>query len=739
MDFLFLSLALFFMGGLAALIAGRGTAPGDTNTQGDAGASRAITASKIGAASAIAAAIAGVIPAAKLASQAAVSNHFDSFSIAAYKLPMGKFALSLDLLGAVFLIPVLIITAIAAFYGMRNEDGGKSGTHTGAHWFFYNMLAGGMVLTLTAADAFLFLLAWEVMSVAPFFLITMNDDGENTRSAAWTYLVAAHLGALFLLAFFALLSHAYGGGLSFSLFMKGDVIGAEMNRVIPGGASVLFVFALIGFGAKSGFMPFHVWMPESYPAAPGHVSAVMSGAMVNMGLYGIFRALTFLGLGEPWWAYLLIGVGAFSGFTGIIFALAQKNIKRSLAFSSVENMGIICMGLGIALLCMQNGHANAAALALTGSLVHMVNHALSKGLLFLCAGSVLQGSGSVTLRFLGGLQKRMPFVGWCFVLGSASIAALPPLNGFAGEFLIYLGMVFGGTAFANGPYPEYSLVFWVCLFVLAGIGGFTLLCFARLYGMAFLGEPRSNDAANAGRAGKNQAAALMALAFLCVMSAVAAPQTVRVCHASLWRIMQLDYHLHAAAPQSTTMLAAAPGEYKPLPHIGPGLIAPAISNGVSTGGSNESGSERGSAVALLRDINGVFLLFVVFALGAYQLRRRIMRGKEIASSPTWDCGYMAPTPRMQYSAGSFSRPAAFFMRTILRQKFEHTPLAEYFPLRAKATLITNDWVMTRGFAPLFRLVERLADVCKHLQHGRANAYILYILVTIVALLAWQLR
>lgn len=723
MEFLLLSLALFLLGGLAALAAGREAAlrPGALGAPASYKGASSAPASYIGAASAIAASIAGLIPVVKTAAQAALSNSAGTTAATIAKLPMGELALSLDLLSTVFLIPVFILTAIAAFYGMANADGGKDGALAGAHWFFYNVFAGGMVLALTAADAFLFLLAWEVMSVAPFFLITMNADDEHTRSAAWTYLVATHLGVLFLLAFFAFLSACYGGELSFALFAKGDAL-PEMERLLPGGAGLLFILALIGFGAKTGLMPLHVWLPEAHPAAPSHVSAVMSGAMLNMGLYGIFRVLTFLGHGEAWWAYVLIGAGAFSGFTGILFALAQKNIKRSLAFSSVENMGIVCMGLGIALLCLQNGHMNAAALAVTGALVHMLNHALSKGLLFLCAGSVLHGSGTVTLRFLGGLHKRMPFVGWCFVLGSAAIAALPPLNGFAGEFLIYTGIVFGGTAFVHGPYPEYSLVFWIGLFVLGGIGGFTLLCFTRLYGMAFLGEPRSQKAADARKAGKNQVAALALLALLCVMSAFAAPRTAIVCHTALSPI------LHIGGGPGTPVLAAAPGEHKPLPHIMPGLSAPAV-----------NGNGSGDAVDLLRDINGVFLLFAVFAFGAYQIRRRLLRGKEIVSSPTWDCGYIAPTPRMQYSAGSFSRPAAFFMRTLLRQKFEHTPITEYFPLRAKATLITNDWFMTKGFTPLFKLVERVADLCKHLQHGRANAYILYILVTIVALLAWQLR
>lgn len=702
MDFLLLSLTLFFAGGLAALAA-----------KGNA-------ASRIGAVSAVAASAAGLVPATRMAAQALLQRPADHIAITLAKLPMGNLALSLDLLSAVFCIPVLILTAVAALYGMGNGDSGKNGSHAGAHWFFYNLLAGGMVLTLTAADAFLFLVAWEIMSVAPFFLIIMNGEDENTRKAAWTYLVAAHIGVLFLLAFFALLASAYDGDLSFRVFAAQNAL-REMGLHAPGGAGMLFLFALIGFGAKSGFMPLHVWLPEAHPAAPSHVSALMSGAMIKMGVYGFLRALMFLGSGEAWWAYVLMGIGAFTAFSGILQALAQSAIKKALAFSSVENIGIIFLGLGIALLCLQNGHINAAALAAAGSLLHTLNHALSKGMLFLCAGSVLHGAGTETLRHLGGLQKRMPLVGWCFLAGSAALAALPPLNGFAGEFLIYLGMIFGGMAFAHGPSPEYSLAFWACLFALAGAGGFTLLAFARLFGIAFLGEPRSREAAAAHGPRNNEIAAIALLAFLCVASALSAPKIAGVCHAA---VTPLLYGSRESVPPA---LAAAPARLTPVPHLPAGLAAPNIGKG-----------EIGSAIGLLREVNGVFLLLAAFGLAAWQIRRRLLRGREIASSPTWDCGYIAPTPRMQYSAGSFSRLAAFFMRTVLRQQFTHTPIPEYFPLAARAKLTTEDWIATKGFAPLFMLAARVADWCKILQHGRSNGYILYILVTVVALLAWHL-
>lgn len=711
MAFLLASLGLFLAGGCISLASGDGR-----------------TASRIGGGGAIAASLAGLVPAIRMLAES-LQRPAPPIIQTLGKLPMGEFALRLDLVSAVFLVPVLIIVAVAAFYGMDNAAAAQdrdapapAAGHAGTHWFFYNLLAGGMVLTVTAADAFLFLLAWEVMSVAPFFLITLNGKTEQKRSAAWMYLVAAHLGALFLLAFFALLAALNGGSLSFA---AAYAAAGSLVADTPGGLGLLFILALVGFGAKSGFVPFHIWMPEAYPAAPGHVAAVMSGAMVNMGVYGLIRAVMFLGIGETWWAYTLIGVGTASGALGILQALAQPTIKRALAFSSVENMGIICLGLGVALLCQQNNYTAVAAIAATGALAHMVNHALSKALLFLCAGSVRRGTGTVTLRLLGGLHKRMPVVGWCFALGCAAIAALPPLNGFAGEFFIYLGMVFGGTAFAHGASAGYGLVLWLGLFCLAGISGFTLLCSTRLYGMAFLGAPRTDRVRNARGPAWNETAAICAMALLCVFSAANAPGVVQLCHTAVTPVLY-------AGVDTTPRLAAAPAPAFPAhPAQTPaGFLPPRLAGW-------RSGPD--SAITLLRNVNGIFLFFIAAACAAFVLRRRLMRGRTVGASPTWDCGYLAPTARMQYTPGSFSQPAAMFMRTILRPKQVSPEITEYFPIRAKAELITRDWVESKGFTPLFALVMRIADKSKEFQHGHSNLYILYILVTLVALLGWKLR
>ncbi len=703
------SLALLIGGGVVAFCAGKGR-----------------VANSIGSLSAACGSALALLSPLSLLAGAASGGTPVSWSTTLGFLPMGVFALRLDAFSAVFLLPVLLLSTLCAVYGGGSLASTANSRHLGAHWLFYNLLVAGMVLALTATDAFLFMLSWELMSVTPFFLISLHDETSDVRSAAWVYLMAAHLGALFLLAFFAYLSAQSGGSLSFHDFA------ASSGALAARHAGLLFILALIGFGAKIGLMPLHVWMPEAYSAAPTHISALMSGAAVNLGVYGLIRALSFIGPGQIWWACLLIGAGAFTGFVGILLALTQPGIKRSLAYSSVENMGIICIALGAGLFCLQHGQAGAAYLALTGLLLHMLNHALSKGLLFLCTGSVLHSAGTLNLRLLGGLQKRLPLVGCCFALGAAAISALPPLNGFAGEFFIYLSLTYGGVGAAQSAGYEYSLVFWFALFTLAGIGGFTLLCFTRVYAMAFLGEARS-AATHTRSPSFRETCVLLILAGLCLLSTISSPFIARQCRDAL---PSLTPTAHAATPT----ISAAPALVKTGPLRGYGVSAPRPGAMLAPAPHlSKQGPEYSSAVTLLRRVNQAFLLFTLVAAALYLLRRRLLRGREVASSPTWGCAYIAPTARMQYTAGSFSQPAGRYMRNALNQKIRLPEITEYFPARARADMSSPDWIAEDGLAPIFRLVSRVADWCKGMQHGRLNGYVLYSLITLVALLAWELR
>ncbi len=404
---------------------------------------------------------------------------------------------------------------MGAIYGipyLRACSGHKS---PGPVWFFYNLLVGGMAVVLIARDAVLFLVAWEVMSLASFFLVTFEHEHEQVSRAGWTYLVATHLGTTFLLAMFVLLGRACGST-DFAGF--GDAAGGA-----SAGAGAIFLLAVIGFGTKAGFMPLHVWLPEAHPAAPSHVSALMSGVLIKTGIYGLMRTLTFLGPPPAWWGWLLIGIGLVSGVLGILFALAQHDLKRLLAYSSVENIGIIALGLGVGMLGLSRESAPMAVLGFGGGLLHVLNHACFKGLLFLGAGAVLHGTGSRNIDRLGGLLKSMPWTGWTFLVGAIAICGLPPLNGFLGELLIYLGAL-------EGVHQACGVHLLLPVSVAAGlalIGGLAMACFAKAFGIAFVGEPRSPEAAGSHECGRLMRVPMLALARACIVIGLSGPMVLR--------------------------------------------------------------------------------------------------------------------------------------------------------------------------------------------------------------------
>ena len=324
------------------------------------------------------------------------------------------------------------------------------------------------------------------MSLASFFLVTFEYEKPMVRQAGWIYLIATHIGTAFLIVFFILLGRQ-AGSLDF------DKVSAIPSSL----ANIMFLLAVVGFGTKAGFMPFHVWLPYAHPAAPSHVSAVMSGVMIKTGIYGLVRALTLLGMPPAWWCWVLIGIGAVSGVLGVLFALAQHDLKRLLAYHSVENIGIITIGLGVGLLGINTNSPTLAILGFGGGLLHVINHAVFKGLLFLGAGSVLHSSETGHIDLLGGLIKRMPVTAFTFLIGSIAISGLPPLNGFISEFLIYLGI------FKNGISARFASIIPALVVIgsLALIGGLALACFTKAFGVIFLGEPRSNHAKEAHEVG----------------------------------------------------------------------------------------------------------------------------------------------------------------------------------------------------------------------------------------------
>jgi len=483
------------------------------------------------------------------------------------------------------------------------------------------------------------------------------------------------VGVILLIALFVLLGHAAG---SFDF--------AAMKRIgiaAAGLANVAFLLALGGFGTKAGFWPVHIWLPDAHPAAPSHVSAVMSGVMIKMGIYGLLRVLPFLGPPPAWWGAVFVLVGAISGVAGVIHALAQHDLKRLLAYHSVENIGIIALGIGLGLLGQRYGHPALATLGYAGALLHTLNHGLFKGLLFQGAGSVLHGSGTRHLDSLGGLSRRMPETATAFLVGSVAICGLPPLNGFVSEWLIYLGAF---RAAADLP-ASGAVVALVTLPALALIGGLAAACFVKVFGVVFLGEPRSDHARHAHEVGLAMRAPMLAAAVACLAI-------------GLWPAGALALVAPAAVCLSGATL---PADLGPLFNI---------------------------------SLMATVLVALIAALAL--LRARLLKARPVTQAATWGCGYPHATARMQYTATSFADPVLAPFSSALHIRTEGGPPEGIFPNEAHFEKHVGDMAGERVLVPAWRHFLRAARRLRVIQHGRMQLYLVYILATLVALVLWQL-
>ncbi len=585
-----------------------------------------------------------------------------------WAVPGGAFHVEIDPLSAFFLLPVFTLGPLAAVFGgeyLRGHGDGGSGTS----WLFYNGLVASMAMVVVARNAVLFLSAWEVMAITSFFLVTLGDRETSVRGAGWTYLVATHLATAFLFAMFALLARD-SGSLDFDRFRDA---GAG-----PGTAGVVFVLAVVGFGTKAGLIPFHVWLPEAHPAAPSHVSAVMSGVMVNMGIYGIILTRTWAGRPAMWWGWLLLAVGAASALLGALLALSQTDVKRALAYSTVENMGIVALALGLGVLAECLDRTGPALLAYGGALVHLLNHAVFKALLFLGAGSMIRASGTGEMSRLGGLLRRMPRTGVAVLVGASAAAGVPALNGFVGEFLILLAAI--GTL---GSVSALTVI--ACL---ALVGALAAFGFVRVFGIAFLGEPRSDGAERAREMPAAMTVPLGALAVGCAVLGLSFPG------------------VYGAASRAVAgALGLAGGGAGALPDLLPLQIACGVFAGLT------------AATALAR--------------------RGWIARRPMATAPTWGCGFARPTPRMQYTASSFGQPMVSLFGPILGIKVSTRSPQGPFPREASFTVSSPDPLRDALYAPLFGAGTRTLARLRGFQQGRVQVYVLYIALTLVALLVWS--
>ena len=570
----------------------------------------------------------------------------------------------LDGVSAFFLVLMSVLGGAGSLYSREywSDKQHPVSAPTGRAW--WNGLFLGMGCVLVSANGLHFLIAWEIYTVCAYFLITLERHKREVRNAGWLYLAASHVGTLCLFAFFALLAARTGG------WELGPM--RDRPELAP-----LFWLALVGFGLKAGIFPLHIWLPSAHANAPSHVSAVLSGVTIKMGIYGLVRFSGWLPT-PPAAGWTVAALGVISAVLGVAFALGQHDLKRLLAYHSVENIGIILIGLGFAMIACDHGHARWGQLALAGALLHVWNHGLFKALLFLGAGSVLHATGTREMSRLGGLWRAMPWTAGLFTLGAMAISGLPPLNGFVSEWLVFLGLFDAVSARDAASWAAVPAA------ILLGItGALALACFVKVCGVVFLGLPRSEAALHAHECGWRMRLPMLLLGSLCA--------TIGLAPVLFWPAIA-----HASAAWQPVWLDTAP----PAPLVTLGSFHLAL-----------------AALATLA------------VIGLWHRVRR--NGLERAG--TWDCGYARPTARMQYTAGSFAGIITGWFAWILRpQRHTHIP-KENFPAHGSFVEHTPETVLELVIGPAAAVVMRISAGVRHLQHGRLQAYIFYLLLGLAAL------
>ncbi|NJC88551.1 MAG: hydrogenase [Desulfuromonas sp.] len=589
-----------------------------------------------------------------------------------WTVPGGELALRLDPLAALFILPLCLVVGGGAVYGLGYWPQREHPGNGRRFRLFYGLLGASMLLVLTADNSLLFLFAWEVMAVTAFFLVTTEQERAEARRAGFIYLVTAHAGALALFALFALLAQETG-----SLHFPAAA------SLAGGSATLLFLLGLFGFGFKAGLMPLHIWLPIAHAAAPSHASALLSGIVLKTGIYGLLRLTSFFAVIPPWWGWTVLLLGVISGVFGVALALAQHDLKRLLAYHSVENIGIITIGIGLALLGRSFGLPELTLLAMSGALLHVVNHGLFKSLLFYSAGSVVHATGSREIDHYGGLLRQQPWTAVCFLAGAVAICGLPPFNGFVSEWLIYLA-AFGAS---RGEGLNLRLAVLAAP-ALALIGGLAVACFVKVFGVTFLGAPRSAAAAT--------------------VNHDAAPSM--------------------RGPMLALLLACA--------WIGllPGTLAPLLQSAVATWVTPVKAVNLAAPLAPLPLVGatGWVLLIYLAGLGWWLHRRTRQAPRDVS---TWGCGYAAPTPRMQYTASSFADLLVSQFRFGLWTERHGGKVSGIFPTTREFASHTPDAVLDRVLVPGFRSLARGCSWLRaRVQNGRVPTYLLYVALTLLTLL-----
>jgi hydrogenase-4 component B len=558
---------------------------------------------------------------------------------------------------------------------------------------FTGLFILGMLLVLLADDAFVFMVSWELMSVSSYFLVAYQHQHAANRRAAFLYLLMAHVGALAILLGFGVLA-GFSGGYTFEAMRTANLSATW--------ASIAFALAFFGFGMKAGIVPLHAWLPEAHPAAPSHISALMSGVMLKVAIYGFLRFVYYL-LGNLYWPWglVLLVLGTVTALSGVLYAMTQNDLKRLLAYSSIENVGIIFMGLGLSVIFLGTDHPVLGMLGLIAALYHVLNHALFKGLLFLGAGAVLYRTHERDLDHMGGLIHRMPWTAGFFLVGCIAISALPPFNGFVSEWLTLQTALQAPVLHGTIESAVLRSVIPVSAAVLALAAALAAACFVKAYGVAFLGRPRSRHVTHAHEVSKGMLAAMGLLAGLCLLLGVL-PTTVIEALGPVTQLL-VGQTLPSATAQGWLWLTP---------------VAPEVAS-------------YSAPLVLLA-------IMITFVIGRLLLRRKAKPARRAAP---WDCGFGPLNARMQYTSSAFSQPIrrvfapTWKIEEPIEVRRESGALGRALSLRHQ--LHVHDWSWLKGYLPIGRLVLGAARRIGHIQTGSIHTYLLYSFVTLLVLLVVQ--
>lgn len=593
-----------------------------------------------------------------------------------WTLPFGSAQIGVDSLSAWFLLPIFFVPACAALYARSYWHADHHFANVRKMTFFFGIMTASMSGVVLARDAISFLFAWEIMALAAYFLVSTEDEKAEVNNAGTLYMITTHTGTIGLFALFPLVYLLNGSWLF--------PVPASLNATF-GISAAIFISALFAFGLKAGIMPFHIWLPSAHANAPSHVSAAMSGVILKVGIYGLIRILSFFSDTPLWWGYSVLLMGVLSAVAGVVFAIGQHDLKRLLAYHSIENIGIIFIGIGVALIGHTVGSNSMMLLGMSGALLHVLNHAVFKALLFLGAGSVIHATGTREIDLLGGVARRLPYTALLFGVGSVAICGLPPLNGFVSELMIYLGL-FQGIQGKGGVAAAGALA----APALALVGGLAVACFVKVYGIIFLGAPRSEIHIAHNEAGWQMLLPMSLLGGICIAIGLA-PGIVTDClQRTSLAVLQLK--------------------------------------------AGESGVTLQGQISLpMITYAGIMLLILIIVIAVWYRRKLVQSGQ--SETVTWGCGYQRPAVRMQYTASSFAEMLVGLFSFVLKPH-NHVPnnIKGLFPDRSKFFSHVPEAVLELLYIPfLQRLYDRFAMV-RRLQSGILQQYVLYSLLTLMVLL-----